>query len=321
MTRMPLKSYDGPWVPLSPLETVLRDALKRDVQVLAGDIGERNVFRPQALEAALGFVEESLSAAGFSVNRLPYEARGERCFNLEATVPGSQRTNEVVIVGAHYDSVSGSSGANDNASGVAALLALARAFARTEPERTLRFVAFVNEEPPFFQTSAMGSLVHARQCRDRNEPIVAMLSLETVGFYSEARGSQRYPFPVGLFYPSTGNFIGFVGNRASADLVRRCVGTFRRHVRFPCEGGALPGWLPGIGWSDHWSFWQAGYSAVMVTDTAPFRYAWYHTAEDTPDKLDYDRLARVVAGVTVVIADLAGADPPAFGLPKTTRAE
>lgn len=304
MIRMPLKTYAGPWISLAAGEVVLRDALKRDVQVLAGEIGERNVFRPRQYLATVEFIERALRQAGYTVSRQVFEAQREKCFNLEVTVPGRPRATEVVVVGAHYDSVSGCPGANDNGSAVAALLALARMFASAQPERTLRFVAFANEEPPFFETDGMGSLVYARRCRARNDNVVAMISLETIGYYRDEPGSQKYPFPIGLFYPSTGNFIGWVGNTGSAALVRQCVESFRRQVKFPCEGGALPTALPGIGWSDHWAFWQAGYPAVMATDTAPFRYPFYHTPQDTPDKLDYDRLARVVAGIKLVIAEL-----------------
>ena len=194
---------------------------------------------------------------------------------------------------------------------MAALLALARRFAKCKPDRTLRFVAFVNEEPPYFQTAKMGSGVYARRCGQRREKIVAMLSLETIGYYSDARGSQKYPPPLGLLYPSTGNFIAFVGNVKSRDLVRRMVGTFRQHEKFPSEGAALPAATPGVGFSDQWSFWQEGYPAAMVTDTAMFRYPYYHEAEDTIDKVDFDRTARVVRGLEKVIGVLAGADDDA----------
>lgn len=304
MMRMPLQTYRGPWVPLDASEIVLRDALKTDVQRLAGEIGERNVFRPRSYTAAARFIEDELTRAGYRVGRQTFQAQGEACSNLEAELPGGRSANEIVVIGAHYDSVSGCPGANDNGSAVAALLGLARAFAGARPERTLRFVAFANEEPPFFQGEGMGSLVYAQRSRVHNEDIVAMLSLETIGYYRDEPGSQKYPFPVGLAYPSTGNFIGLVGNVRSARLVRTCVESFRRQVKFPCEGGALPAALPGIGWSDHWAFWQAKYPAVMVTDTAPFRYPYYHTAEDTPDKLDYERLARVVGGLKRVINEL-----------------
>lgn len=304
MIRMPGKSYRGPLPALSARESSLAVCLRERVTTLAGTIGERNVLRHGSLEDAARFIEESLARAGYAVERQGYEVRGVTCHNLEAEVPGTDRADEVVVVGAHYDSVLGCPGANDNASGVAALLALAEQFAGRRGARTLRLVAFVNEEPPFFQTARMGSRVYARACRRRGDNVVAMVSLETIGYYSDAKGSQHYPFPFGLLYPSTGDFIGFVGNVSSRALVRTVVGSFRRHARFPSEGGALPGMIPGVGWSDHWAFWKEGYPAVMVTDTAPFRYSHYHTARDTPDKLDYECMARVVASLEGVILDL-----------------
>ncbi|HMP84370.1 MAG TPA: M28 family peptidase, partial [Verrucomicrobiota bacterium] len=144
----------------------------------------------------------------------------------------------------------------------------------------------------------------AKESRLRGENIVAMLSLESLGCYSSEAGSQRYPFPVGLFYPSRGDFVAFVGRTKDVALVRRTVRTFREGSKFPSEGGALPGVLPGIGWSDHWAYWQAGYPAIMVTDTATFRSQHYHEESDTPDKLDYDSMARVVDGIEKVLADL-----------------
>lgn len=305
MIRMPLQSFRGPLPPLSPEQTALRDGLRRDVTKLAAEIGERNVFQPDQLRAAAEFVASALAEAGYQVRRQDFAVQGQTCQNLEVERPGNARREEIVIIGAHYDSVHGSPGANDNGSGVAGLLALARAWAGREPARTVRFVAFVNEEPPFFQTEHMGSLVYARRCQQRRENIVAMVSLETIGCYDSAPGSQKYPFPVGWFYPSRGDFIGFVSNTRNGPLVRRCVAAFRRHAQFPSEGGALPGVLPGIGWSDHWAFWQVGYPAVMVTDTAPFRYPHYHTKQDTPDKLDYERLVRVVHGLDQVLEELA----------------
>ena len=136
-----------------------------------------------------------------------------------------------------------------------------------------------------------------------------MLSLETIGWYSDAPNSQRYPFPLSLFYPSTGDFIGFVANLGSRSLMHRVIGSFRRSVAFPSEGAAAPASIPGIDWSDHWSYWQFGWPALMVTDTAPFRYPHYHTPQDTPDKLDYDRLARVVAGLEGVLRELITPEP------------
>jgi hypothetical protein len=301
MSSLPGKSHAGPLPPATEPERELARELRRDVEKLAGEIGERNVARPDALAQAADFIEQSLSDAGLLPRRQSYDVGAVRCHNLEAELAGS---SEIVVIGAHYDSVIGAPGANDNGSGVAATLALARRFAREHPRRTLRFVLFANEEPPHFQTADMGSVRHARRARERGEQIVAMLSLETLGYYSDAEGSQSYPPPVGLFFPSTGDFVGFVSNLSSRRLLREVVGSFRSHTRFPSQGAALPAFVPGVGWSDQWAFWQEGYPALMVTDTAPFRYPHYHTSADTPDKLDYDRLARVVAGLERVVRQL-----------------
>ncbi|MGH7151766.1 MAG: M28 family peptidase [Planctomycetota bacterium] len=309
MIRMPGKSHEGPLPPLTDREAGLREDLLRSVEALAGGIGERNLPRFHALESAADLVERGFREAGLKTRREEYQAEGRACSNLEAEVEGASSAAEIVVVGAHYDTVPGSPGANDNATGTASLLALARAFAGKRPARTLRFVAFANEERPYSGTEIMGSRVYALGCHKRGEEIVAMLSLETMGYYSTYPGSQRYPFPFSLLYPSTGDFIAFVGNVGSRDLVRKVVESFRRTTPFPSEGGALPGSVPGVGWSDHASFWEQGYPGVMVTDTAPFRYPHYHTAEDTPEKIDYGRLARVVAGLERVVAELAEAGP------------
>lgn len=289
---------------LSPAEIALRGELVADVQTLAGEIGERNLLRYAQLNAAADFIEESFARAGLKARRDTYELQGRACHNIEVEIPGTRP--EIVLIGAHYDSVFGSPGANDNASGVAALLALARRFAGKTSGQTLRFVAFVNEEPPFFQTEQMGSFVYASRCKARGDKISVMLSLETIGYFSDAPRSQSYPSPaLGLAYPTTGNFIGVVGNFGSRALVRRTIGLFRAQEKIPSEGAALPAFIPGVAWSDQWSFWECGYPAIMITDTAPFRYPHYHEASDTPDKLEYDRFALVVSGLEKTIAELA----------------
>jgi hypothetical protein len=308
MIPMPGKSHRGPLPPLTPAQAELSAALRRDVHELAEKIGVRNTLHYAALQKAADYVEKELSVAG-KVSRQSYTASGRVCDNLEVERRGASSPDEIVVVGGHYDSVFGCPGANDNASGTAGVLALARSLATWSPARTLRFVAFVNEEPPHFQSDEMGSRVYAKRCRERNEKIVAMLSLETIGYYSDEDGSQHYPPPLGLFYPSAGNFIAFVGNVGSRALVRRCIRTFRERAAFPSEGAAVPSLLPGVGWSDHESFWSVGYPGVMVTDTAPFRYPHYHLAGDTPDRIDFDRCARVVEGIEQVVRDLAGIAP------------
>lgn len=304
-TSMPGKSYEGALPELNEAQQTTAKRLQADVTKLAKDIGERNVYEYRAYMKAANYIEEQLKDAGYKVSRQTVHARGRDCFNLEASIPGAKREEEIIVVGAHYDSVPDCPAANDNGSGVAATLELARLFADKKFDRTLRFVLFANEEQPFFHSESMGSLVYARRCKAREEKIVGMLSLETMGYFSDKEGSQNYPAPLNLIYPSVGNFIGFVGNTDSAKLVKQTVGTFRKHAKFPSEGAALPGIIDGVGWSDHWSFWQVGYPAVMVTDTAPFRYPHYHLKSDTPDKLNYERMALVVSGLEQVVADLA----------------
>lgn len=306
MIPMPGSSHRGALPPATSRQTDVAAELRRHVAELAEKIGERNVTRRyEALKKAADYMDRELAVAG-KVARQTYTAAGKSCDNVEVEIRGSTSPDEIVVVGGHYDSVVGCVGANDNGTGAAAVLVLARSLAKSAPARTLRFVGFVNEEPPHFRTEEMGSRVYAMRCRERNENVVAMLSLETIGFFSDADGSQHYPPPLGLFYPSAGNFIAFVGNVGSRSLVRRCVRVFRDRAAFPSEGAAVPGFLPGVGWSDHESFWEHGYPGVMVTDTAPFRYPHYHLVGDTPDKIDYDRCARVVDGVEQVVRDLAG---------------
>lgn len=304
MMKMPGRSHKGALPPLTADEAELCDRLRGHVAVLAGEIGERNTLNYRALLQAAGYIGTRFRELGLTVREEPYRAGEKEVVNLAAEVKGAGHPDEIVIIGAHYDTVPGSPGANDNASGVAALLELARFFADRKPERTVRFVAFVNEEPPWFQTDKMGSRVYARRAKERGEKIVAMLSLETIGCYSDQPGSQHYPPPFNLFYPHTGNFIGFVSDLGSRLLLHRVIAIFRGTTRFPSEGLAAPGWIEGIGWSDHWSFRQEGYPAVMVTDTAPFRYPHYHEAEDRPEKLDYERMVRVVRGMVEVVEGL-----------------
>lgn len=281
------------------------EALQRHVTQLAGQIGERHLWRPQQLEQAAAYIEEQFRAAGCRTHDQTYAVQNQAVRNLIAEIPGCDRPEDIVVIGAHYDSVIGTPGANDNGSGVAVLLELARQFCASAPSRTLRLVAFVNEEPPFFQTGEMGSLVYARAARAKAERIVAMVSLETLGFYSDAEGSQSFPWlPLRLIYPTRGNFIAFVANLPSRKLLQQALTTFRRSTSFPAQGLVAQEWLVGVDWSDQWSFWRQGYPAIMVTDTAPFRYPHYHAATDTPDRLNYAALARVTEGLVGMIETL-----------------
>lgn len=283
--------------------------LERYVKVLAGDIGERHLGAPKSLRAAAFWIESTLgpSNMGYTVERERFEVDGEEVWNVVAELSGGDKAGEIVVIGAHYDTVPGSPGANDNGTGVAALLSLANSFSGEKPARTLRFVAFVNEEPPYFQTDRMGSVVHAKRLAQQGARVAAMISLETMGYYSESPGSQQAPpgVPPGQF-PETGNFIALVGNPESKGLVDAAEAAFRQAGgKVVPVAAVLPETIEGVGWSDHWSFWRAGYPALMATDTAPFRYGHYHLPTDTPDRVDYERLADVAKGLRAVIESLA----------------
>ena len=297
MTGMPGSSWSGPLPVLDAGQLQIHDNLRRHVGELAGRIGERNVWRPGTMAAAADYIRQTLETAGYTVNLQPFTSRGITVNNLEAVLTGQGTGEESIVVGAHYDTVDGTPGANDNASGVAALLELARLLKGRALSRSVHFVAFANEEAPFFYSEEMGSKRYADQARLQERRIAAMLSLETIGYYTDRPDSQQYPFPFSYFYPDTGNFIGFVGDLGAWRLVRRAIGAFRETTAFPSEGVAAPRATRGVHWSDHWAFWEAGYPAIMITDTAFLRNPNYHLPTDTPDTLDYDRLAKTVDGL------------------------
>jgi hypothetical protein len=284
------------------------DVLKAHVIELAGKIGERNVFRPNALKSAEAYIARVWQQQGYGVGRQVYQAYGIESANLQVSIDGVWKPAEIILIGAHYDTEQGTPGADDNASGVAALLEISRWLAASRPARTIRFVAFVNEEMPFFLTGSMGSMVYAKAARERGDDIRMMISLEMLGYYKDSPGSQRYPPLFRFFYPDRGNFIAFVSDLGSRRVLLRTIKAFRAHSDFPAEYAATFASIPGVSWSDHSSFWKQGYSALMVTDTAFHRNPFYHSPGDTPDTLDYKSFARVVEGLAKAIARLAGAD-------------
>ena len=307
---MPGKSFGGLPSSLDDLEARVHASLEHDLTVLAQDIGERNVSRRYAQLIEAGeFIERSLQQAGHEIRRQEFTVGENIVWNIDVECTGRGHPEEVIVIGAHYDTVPGSPGANDNGSAVVANLALARAFVRVAPQRTVRFAFFVNEELPYYMTDAMGSLRYAQACRANGENVVCMISLETIGCYLEEPLSQRYPSALlRHVYPTTGNFVAVVGNLRSRHLVHRVIRGFRR-VQFPSEGMAAPRWLKDIFRSDHAAFWHCGYPALMVTDTANFRYPYYHTPEDTVDKINFVALARVVTGLRESVLELVGEAP------------
>jgi hypothetical protein len=303
MVSMPGTSYAGGAV---AADDAVVASLKSDVAHLAADIGERNLVNaPGALAQTAEWLTGRLTALGYTVREQAYPVGERTVKNLFVERAGSASPDELVIIGAHYDTAPGNPGADDNGSGVAALLSLAEHFARATPRRTVRFVFFTNEEPPYFRTASMGSEVSARASRAANEDVKAMLSLETMGYFTDEPDTQHYPFPFSLFYPSKGNFIAFVADTESRALIHTAITAFRAQAKVASEGASVPAGIEGVDWSDHGPYWRQGYRALMVTDTAPNRNPNYHEASDTPQTLDYQRLAHVVVGLRGVVEVLA----------------
>lgn len=294
----------------------LKSLLLTHLNHLALDIGERNLSNPGSLEASAQYIEEIFAQTGLEPQKQQFNFEGTIFANVEVIVPGSavvnssesqatKETQETIVIGAHYDTVPGSPGANDNGTGIAAVLALADILKDCQPKRNIRLAAFANEESPYFAGDGMGSLNYARACKGRGETVVAMYSLETMGYFSKEPGSQKYP-PGVSGYPNTGNFIAFVANIKSTALLEETKKIFQEQSNFPFQTIAAPESTPGVSLSDHMCFWQMDYPAIMVTDTAPFRYPYYHTAEDTPDKVDLDMFTELVDKLGKTFAALAG---------------
>ena len=280
------------------------DRLYEDVRVLSEEYADRNAENRGVLNDAGVWVGQRLGSMGYAVDlEQVNEQKPERGFNVVAELRGTTRPDEIIVIGAHYDAELNTPGADDNASGVAAMLELARRFADAPMDRTVRWVGFTNEESSNSYGGVMGSFAYARAAKNRNESVVAMMSLEMLGYYDDAPGSQRYPFDqsmaaqLGMNLPDTGDFIGVVGESISASM--------RSSGRANVVEAALPAMVRAIWRSDHGNFWMAGYNAVMITDTSEFRTPHYHQESDTIETLDFTRMAGVVDALEVAVRDLA----------------
>jgi Zn-dependent M28 family amino/carboxypeptidase len=306
MLFVPGRAHKGPLQEATAEERDAARRLRAHVTAIASE--PHNVRHHAALERAAAYIENALEDLGYALDRQVFIVAGRSVRNIEATrvARGGEASAATLIVGAHYDSYEDAPGANDNGTGVAAVLELARELKDLQPRRTpLRFVLFVNEEPPYFRTADMGSWRYAKRLSERRERVRGMISLETLGAFSDAPGSQRYPAPFGLIFPSTANFIAFVGLPGARGFLHEVIASFRRHTAFPTIGGVAPDLVPGIGWSDHWAFQKLGFPGIMITDTALYRYPHYHLPSDTADKVDYVKLARIMRGLAKVVRDLA----------------
>jgi hypothetical protein len=313
----PRMSVDSPAAPAS--HAALVQGLRRDVEALAVVIGVRDGDHPHETKAAVQYIGCALESVGAGPATLQsYEVNGRTHYNVCVELRGSSEPEQVVVVGAHYDTARGTPGADDNASGVAAIIALARRVSAlpVRPSRTIRFVAFGTEEPPHIRTPNMGSYHYARACRERNDNIVAMLSLDMIGYFSDAPGSQRSPVK-DAHYPTVGNFIAFAGHSDDRSLILGAQQAFNQAVPMSAQVMVVPAMIAkrapmplGANSSDQWSFWQWGYPGMMATDTANWRNQNYHMPSDTADTLDYERMAVVVEGLEAVVRDWAKPGEP-----------
>ena len=278
--------------------------LEAHVRKLSVELAPRDESHIENLDRVAAYIKSEFSQAGASVSEQPYRIKGKFYRNVIAQF--GPESEERIVVGAHFDTAGPLPGADDNASGVAGLIELARLLGRQQPPLRVELVAFTLEEPPYFRTTGMGSSVHAESLRKQNIRVRAMFSLEMIGYFSDAPNSQHFPVAVlSAFYPSTGNFIGVVGRLSEGLLVRQTKAAMRSASPLPVYSINAPTFVAGVDFSDQLSYWNAGYSAVMITDTAFYRNRNYHTAHDTDEKLDYHRMAMVVEGVYAAVAELA----------------
>lgn len=275
------------------------ERLSRHVLVLAQQLPPR-AHAAEALDATAAYIRAEFERHSSEVVDQPFEVRGETFRNVIARFgPASGR---LVVVGAHYDTAGGLPGADDNASGIAALIELARLLERAAPPAPVELVAYTLEEMPHFRTAQMGSAVHAAALRANGVELKLMISLEMIGYFDDRPGSQTYPSPIlKLFYPAAGDFIAVVGNLGQLGEVRRAKRVMRGASSLPVYSLNGPSFIPGVDFSDHINYWRRGFPAIMITDTAFYRNPAYHTAQDTPDRLDYERMAQVVDGVFAVV--------------------
>ena len=302
---LPGESYAGEPPTVTEAERDLAAQLRRHVTAIASE--PHNVAHYAALEKSAAYIENELRTLGYTPVAQIYDVGGKSVRNIavELAPPGADASTPSIVVGAHYDSYGNAPGANDNGSGSAAVIELARLMKDVPlKDKRLRLVLFVNEEPPYDRTPDMGSYRYAKSLKDAGEKVVGMISLETIGAFSDKPGTQKYPSPFNLIFADVANFVAFVALPGGRSFLHEVVGGFRRHAQFPTIGGTAPDFVDGVGWSDHWSFYVLGYPAIMITDTALFRYREYHTPGDLPDKVDYEKLARITIGIEKALRDI-----------------
>ena len=291
--------------PDSTLNENIRQLYKH-VEHLSVRIGSRSVYEYDKIEETKNYIISRLEDFGYDPTLQNCNYGGQVYSNIIVSINGARNPDETVIIGAHYDTVYGTPGADDNAGAVAILLEMCRILKGFSPERTLKLIFFVIEEPPVFRSEHMGSAVYAREAKAKNENVKAMISLEMLGYYTDKKGGQTFPLPLmNLMFSSTPNFIAVVGNLSSRNLVEKVNHSLKESCGIPVETLSTVSFVPGVDFSDHRSFWKMGYPAVMITDTAFYRNPNYHTETDTIDTLNFDTMSDLLKGMVNVAKNLA----------------
>ncbi len=274
--------------------------LKSHVVMLSETLPSRGGFE-KSLNPTIEWIEQQIQPFGNST-RQSYKVNNETFFNilLDFGPPLSAASDEIIIVGAHYDTAHSYPGADDNASGVAALIELARLLSQNEKVLTshIQLAFYTLEEPPYFRTEKMGSFIHASRLKEKQQKVKMMIALDMVGYFSDEKSSQHFPLPLmEKFYSDKGNFIAVVGNLSNMFTVRGVKKGMASATELPVYSINAPTLIQGIDFSDHLNFWHFGYPAVLITDTSFMRNTAYHTQQDTADRLDYVKIAEVVKGL------------------------
>ncbi|NIT58272.1 MAG: M28 family peptidase [Aliifodinibius sp.] len=284
----------------------IRDELIADVTYIQ-ELGPRNSENQIAYEhlrKCEAWIIEKWESQGYTVGLHDVSVGGQQFYNIKIEIAGAVSPSEIVIISAQYDTEPDSPGANNNGSGMAVLFQLSKLLKNYHPGRTLRLIAFVNEQNPFAGTEMMGSYHYAKRSFELKEDIKVMLSMDALGIYRDSPGTQRLPFPFSLFYPDRGNFLAFIGNLPSRSWVKEVTAGFKKGSSFPLEAGVAPEWVEGVTWSDHSSFYKFGYRGMQITDTGAFRSASHGTREDTIEKINFVALSRIVVGMYSAVIEL-----------------
>jgi len=278
-------------------DALITGYLKKHVIALADDIGQRHVNTPHALHKAANYISREWETMGYQVEPQSFGAMGIKCLNLQVERKGSDEDAGIIVVASNYDTVKNCPGANDNASGMAALLEISRIFCQLEPKQTVRFVALSNERAPFLGTERMGSWIYAHHAQQDFADIKQVIILDSLGYYNPAPDSQLHPPMLGMFYGKRATFLAMVSDLLNAPAMFRFNRFFNKASNFPTRKVLAPGILKHDKWTDHSAFGVHGFRSFVITDTSYHRYPFHNSERDHAERLDFQSLSNITAGL------------------------